>query len=139
MLKVNVRIQPRTVRAKFKNWSFTMMLCINRYENYTRACCKSFQTSGKVLKGCNNQIARYHIYIMFKKHDFKSIKEKVERYGLIVVKADKGNTVVILYKKSYDEKMLTILNDRSKFQSVSEENTLDRLKKFQSFPRYHYK
>ena len=47
----------------------------------------------------------------------------------LIVKADKGNTVVILYKKSYDEKMLTILNDRSKFESVSEENTLDRLKK----------
>ena len=69
----------------------------------------------------------------------KSIKEKVERCGLIIVKADKGNTVVIFYKKSYDEKMLTILNDRSKFESVSEENTLDRLKKFQSFLRYHYK
>ena len=65
----------------------------------------------------------------------KSIKEKVERCGLIIVKADKGNTVVILYKKSYDEKMLTILNDRSKFESVGEENTLDRLKKFQSFLR----
>ena len=33
-----------STRAKFKNYSFTMMLCINRYENYTRAFCNSFQT-----------------------------------------------------------------------------------------------
>ena len=37
------------VRAKFYNSSFTIIPCINRYENYTRASCSSSQTSGKVL------------------------------------------------------------------------------------------
>ena len=45
----------------------------------------------------------------------------------------------MLYKKSYDEKMLTIVNDRFKFKPITSENTPDRLKKFQSFLRYHYK
>ena len=35
------------------------MPCINRYENYTRGSCSSSQTSGKVLKRCNNQIIKY--------------------------------------------------------------------------------
>ena len=49
-------------RAKSKNYSFTMMLCINRYENYTRASYNSSQTSAKVLKRCNNQMIRYGVY-----------------------------------------------------------------------------
>ena len=59
MLKVHARVQPRT---KSENYSFTMMLRINLYENYTRASCNSFQTSGKVLKRCNNQMIRYGVY-----------------------------------------------------------------------------
>ena len=39
-----------------------MMLCINRYENYTGASCNSFQTSAKVLKRCNNQMIRYRVF-----------------------------------------------------------------------------
>ena len=44
-----------------------------------------------------------------------------------------------MFKQKYDEKRMLILNDRSKFQPVTEENTLDRHRKFQSFPRYHHK
>ena len=62
MLKVNARVRPCTARAKSKNYSFTMMLCINRYEIYTRASCNSFQTSCKVLKRCNYQMIRYGVY-----------------------------------------------------------------------------
>ena len=58
-VKVNARVQPR---VKYKNYSFTMMLCINRHENYTRASCNSFQTSCKVLKRCNYQTIRYGVY-----------------------------------------------------------------------------
>ena len=38
-----------------------MILCINRYENYTRAFNSSLQTSGKVLKRCYYQMIRYWI------------------------------------------------------------------------------
>ena len=55
------------------------------------------------------------------------------------MKADKGNTVVILYRSDYVIKMLDILSDTSKFRQVNEEHTLDRLRKFQSFLRYHHK
>ena len=51
-----------STRAKSKNYSFTMMLCINRYENYTRASSNSFQTSYKVLKRYNYQMIRYGVY-----------------------------------------------------------------------------
>ena len=51
-----------STRAKSKNYSFTMMLSINRYENYTRASCNSFQTSCEVLKRCNYQMIRYGVY-----------------------------------------------------------------------------
>ena len=39
-----------------------MMLCISRYESYTKACLRSFQTSGKVLKHWNNQMIGYWVY-----------------------------------------------------------------------------
>ena len=51
-----------STRAKFKNCSFTMMLCINLYENNTRASCNSFQTACKVIKRCNYQMIRYGVY-----------------------------------------------------------------------------
>ena len=58
-----VRGLSRSQRARkvlnFFNCSFTMMLYINRYENYTAASNSSFQTSGKFLKRCNNQMIRY--------------------------------------------------------------------------------
>ena len=42
-----------------KNCSFTEMLYINRYVNYTRTFCSSFQISSKVLKRVSNQKIRY--------------------------------------------------------------------------------
>ena len=63
MLKVNAQVQPRPARAQsLKITVFTMMLCINQYENYIRASCNSFQTSCKVLKRCNYQMIRYGVY-----------------------------------------------------------------------------
>ena len=46
---------------------------------------------------------------------------------------------MILYRSGYVIKMLDILSDTSKFKQVNEEHTLDRLRKFQSFLRYHHK
>ena len=40
----------RDIIVPSSNLIFTMMLCINRYESYTKASLRSFQTSGKVLK-----------------------------------------------------------------------------------------
>ena len=38
--------------------------------------------------------------------------------NLIVLKPDKGNGVVLLNRKDYQEKMMNILNDQSKFQRI---------------------
>ena len=38
--------------------------------------------------------------------------------NLVVARPDKGKATVILTKKQYVDKMMTILNDRSKFQSL---------------------
>ena len=47
----------------------------------------------------------------------KSIKHKISQNNLIVTKADKGNSVVILHKDDYDEKVLTFIND-NKFKLI---------------------
>ena len=52
--QVSARVLLRAARTKSWNCSFTMMLCINRYDNYTRAYSSSFQISGEVLKRYNN-------------------------------------------------------------------------------------
>ena len=79
-------------------------------------------------------------YFSSKVHDtIKSIQAKLEKYNLVIVKADKGNTVVILNRETYVKKMMDILNDNSKFEEVEEEDTLDRLSKFQSFVYRHHK
>ena len=57
----------------------------------------------------------------------------MDSYNLVIVKADKGQTVVIMYKTSYVEKMHVILNDNSKFVEVEKEETLTYLSRFQSF------
>ena len=61
------------------------------------------------------------------------IQLKAEKYDLIITKADKGNTVVIMKREVYVNKMMDILNDSSKFQEVEGENNTDRLIKIQNF------
>ena len=53
------RLVVHTELAKFKNCSLTMMLYINRFENYARKFCSSFQISDKVLKRSNKQKIRF--------------------------------------------------------------------------------
>ena len=52
------------------------------------------------------------------KLEFDVLKILLKNKNIIVQKADKGNTVVILNRKYYVCKMKNILNDRSKFQKV---------------------
>ena len=63
----------------------------------------------------------------------KNIQLRIEKFNLVIMKADKGNTVVIMYRDTYVEKMKVILGDESKFVKVDEEETLDRLSRFQNF------
>ena len=48
-----------------------------------------------------------------------ALKDLIKNRDLVIQKADKGNTVVILNKNDYISKMNVILNDSSKFQKLS--------------------
>ena len=50
--------------------------------------------------------------------EFDALKILIKYKDIIVQKADKGNTVVILNRKDYVCKMKNILNDSSKFDKV---------------------
>ena len=52
------------------------------------------------------------------KAEFDALKILLKNKDIIIQKADKGTTVVILNKKDYVCKMKSILNDSSKFHKV---------------------
>ena len=60
-----------------------------------------------------------------------------QRKDLVFIKADKGNSVVIMTKVEYIDKMLDILNDSSKFKRVESDNTMNRMERFQTWLRNH--
>ena len=53
------------------------------------------------------------------KAEFDALKILLKNKDIVVQKADKGNTLVILNRKDYVWKMKNILNDSSKFHKVS--------------------
>lgn len=76
-------------------------------------------------------------------HDvIKRLQSKLEKYN-IIVKADKGNTVVILDRNRYISILIKwtilLLADSRKFEEVKEETILNRLTKFQSFVNHKHK
>ena len=52
--------------------------------------------------------------------------------SLVISKADKGDAVVIQNRKDYDDKMLKLLSDKSKFKELDLDPTVDRLKHLNS-------
>ena len=67
----------------------------------------SFRDSGKINE--NN----------LSKKEYLALKDLIKNRDLIIQKADKGNTVVILNKNDYIFKIKVILSDSSKFQKLS--------------------
>ena len=59
-----------------------------------------------------------------KKHGI--LKKLKNNSDIVIVKPDKGNAVVILDRTSYDECLLKILNDTSKFKVLTEDPTFYR-------------
>ena len=53
------------------------------------------------------------------KDEHLALKDLIKKRGLVIQKADTGNTVVILNKNDYISKMKVILSDSSKFQNLS--------------------
>ena len=61
------------------------------------------------------------------------LKKKCDLKEVLLIKADKGNTVVLIDKAKYIECMNEILSDESKFEKVENDDKLDRQAKFQFF------
>ena len=70
-------------------------------------CLHLFRDSGKINE--NNLSKKKHL----------ALKNLIKNRDLIIQKADKGNTVVTLNKNNYISKIKVILNDSSKFQKPS--------------------
>ncbi|KAG7171612.1 hypothetical protein Hamer_G014750 [Homarus americanus] len=67
------------------------------------------------------------------KEEFLALKNLASNDNIIITKPDKGNGVVILNKTSYVEKMMNILNDRTKFAPILDD--LFRTGKFEEEER----
>ena len=68
--------------------------------------------------------------------ELNSLKKLAKDPNIIVSKFDKGNGVAILNTSDYKEKMLKILNDRTKFVPVGKDDNLQKLDQFQRCIRY---
>ena len=67
----------------------------------------SFRDSSKISE--NNLSKEEHL----------ALKDLIKSKDLVIQRADKGNTLVILNKNNYISKMKVILSDSSKFQKLS--------------------
>ena len=59
-----------------------------------------------------------------KKH--RVLKEIRKNKNIVILKPDKGNGVVVLDRSDYDQGILKIINDSSKFRPIKEDPTLSR-------------
>ena len=56
----------------------------------------------------------------------KGLNELASDKTIVVTKADKGEAVVILNKKDYHEKLLNLLSDKTKFNCIESDLTIER-------------
>ena len=54
------------------------------------------------------------------------LKERRKNKNIVILKPDKGNGVVVLDRSDYDQGLLKIINDASKFRPIKEDPTLLR-------------
>ena len=57
------------------------------------------------------------------KDEFISPKKLASNPGIVILKPDKGNGVVLMDKTDYLEKAYSILNDNTKFRKIFSDNT----------------
>ena len=68
-------------------------------------------------------------------HQHKILKNLKNNRDIVICKPDKGNGVVIVERKNYDEALLSIINDTSKFEKLKEDPTRKREASLQRFLR----
>ena len=65
----------------------------------------------------------------------RNLRSKCTKSNILLLKADKGNTVVALSREQYNDKLNDILSDSSKFRKVDTDDTLDRQRRLQDWLR----
>ena len=63
------------------------------------------------------------------------LKKLSTRKDIVIVRLDKGSGVVILHRDIYDQKILEIINDTTKFKKLKDNPTLTREGQLQRFLR----
>ena len=58
-----------------------------------------------------------------RKDEFISLRKLASNPGIVILKPDKGNGVVLMNKIDYLEKAYSILNDNTKFRKIFSDNT----------------
>ena len=79
----------------------------------------------------------YYNYTLSSKilHQHKILKRLKSNRDIVICKSDNGNGVVIAERKNYDETLLSIINDKSKFEVLKEDPTRKREASLQRFLR----
>ena len=63
----------------------------------------------------------------------KALKELRNDQNLVISKADKGNTTVVMDKTDYDKRLLTMLEDNTTYQQLQKDPTLNTEKTVNEF------
>ena len=69
----------------------------------------------------------------WRKH--RALRELKRNPNIVILKPDKGNSVVIMDRKQYNLNMLKIINDTNKFKLLKDDPTITREGKLQRFLR----
>ena len=67
------------------------------------------------------------------KEEKRAVFSLRDRDGIVYLKADKGNRLVVLTENQYDDKMNDILNDTNVYKKVEDDPTTDHLKTLTAF------
>ena len=65
-----------------------------------------------------------------------TLKEIRKNKNIVILKLDKGNGVVVLDRSGYDQGILKVINDTSKFRPIREDPTSSRQGRLQSLSMF---
>ena len=119
--------------------SFEMLfkqICTHEFYDNNQKGFNFFKSSLKNLAFKNFYDRKPNFVFNLTKEEQVALKNLSLDRSIIIMKPDKGNGIVILNKGDYTTKMLTILNDTSKFVTVKDDvlikllNTEDKINRF---------
>ena len=90
---------------------------------------KDTKQTGKLVADLSHLAHTYVSSYCLTPADIKKLrvlKEIRKNKNIVIFKPDKGNGVVVLDRSDYDQGILKIINDTSKFRPIKEDPTLSR-------------